>query len=175
MSRRIRRVELDGQLEFITSALPVIFVMTLHSGQGSMSFGQSVIQLDSFFRILQRFWKELSTRKPFSSLVGVAVRQTRVSRREIDIQANRGLKKLNGPLKPFGGLRAPMVATLQIELVGFEILGRFDCESRSDRVRELEVELLGDLFGNVGLDAEDVHDCAVVSLRPEHKAIGGID
>src|SRR5262245_42204362 len=41
--------------------------------------------------------------------------------------------------------------------------------------RKLRLELLGDGFGNLALDGEDISEVAIVGLRPEMRIIASVD
>jgi hypothetical protein len=41
--------------------------------------------------------------------------------------------------------------------------------------REFRLQLVGDAFGNVALDGEDVGQIAIVGLRPEVHVVAGVD
>src|SRR6266496_3178991 len=63
----------------------------------------------------------------------------------------------------------------EVEIVGSEIRCRPLCHGRFLFWRQPGLKLVGDFFGNLALNAEDIGQVAVIFLGPNMRVIAGID
>ncbi len=106
----------------------------------------------------------------------IGIAQACISLCVVDVDRDRlleqRLRTLEGELA-FGA--AQITPPLQVVLVGFEARRRLPVEPGVRVARKHDLQRLGHLAGDVGLNAEDILDLAVVGFRPYVKAGVGLD
>src|SRR5437588_657219 len=110
------RIKFYGSLEIFLSARPVIFILILDLCQRVLSFGQCLIQLQSFRYGSSRFRDTFLCRYfILTHKVQVGFCRADISQSKLWVLFNRSLVKFQTLIVPL----VPKILTLQIELVGF--------------------------------------------------------
>ena len=131
-----------------------------------MRLGQRVIQLDSLLR--EGFGTAVALGWP-QEVVGrqhaVGVRQSGVCDRVFRVFFNRLLEALHASLQSDFVALVPIESSLQIEVVSLKVIG-IPAHERSALVRELDLQLIDNLSGDLILKLKYVLHVPIVFFRP---------
>src|SRR2546425_593895 len=122
MSRRVVGIELDRSFEFPLGCGPVPFVIHMSQRQGGVGLGQSVVNLQGLGGRGLGLGPGLARRLYLVIAVdGVAISQAGIGQSVAGVLLNRLLEVLDRAFERLFGPAVPVIAALQIKLVGFGV------------------------------------------------------
>src|SRR6266496_1006808 len=147
----------------------------MHKSQGRVRLRQGIVHLERLQSGGLRLRKSLSRGKPgIIEENGVAVRRARIGQRVSRVFLDRLLKVPDPLLDVLPGPLVPVVATLEIQGVGFGVFGIAFCQPLLLLPGQALPKLPGDVPGNLFLHGEDVRESLVVLLPPKVRILASV-